>query len=56
MPEPEEIRSLIAEIDMTGLHLTAWEVDFVRRLVDNPPPTFSDEQIIQVVRIYDERC
>jgi len=47
---------LVEHIDIFGVKLSEWEVDFISKLIDNPPKTYSKKQIEIINRIYDEKC
>jgi len=47
---------LIEHIDSFGQGLSAWEIKFIADLIDNPPETYSEKQVVIINRIYDEKC
>jgi len=51
----EEIENMVLDIDDYGVDLTEWEINFIADLIDNPPVTFSEEQINTIEKIYLQR-
>ena len=47
---------LVDHIDTFGKGLSAWEINFIANLIDNPPDNYSKKQIKIIDRIYEEKC
>lgn len=52
----DQIEEMIKHIDTYGKGLTKWEVKFISNLVDNQRWEYSDKQIENIIRIYDNKC
>ena len=49
-------KELVEHIDIFGKDLTEWEVNFIAKLIDHSPESYSEKQIAIINRIYDEKC
>ena len=51
-----ETNKVIKYIDEHGKGLADWDIKFISDLIDNPQEFYSDNQITQIYRIYEEKC
>ena len=56
MTEQFDPRLLVEHIDILGKGLSEWEVNFIAKLIENPPKVYSEKVIGIINRIYDEKC